>query len=385
VASEQFAVLISRFRIIQIDNVTGYQDCALASSHCPLSSLRYNQNNSMNLVAQQDMPAQSAQLSLREQLHALASGCGAYRLDRALVSLAGKDRVRWLNGMVSNNIRDLAPGRGVYAFVLNPQGNIQGDLYTFNRGETLVLEIESSQASLLPQLRRYIIMDKVEVTELGDSVSVFGIAGPKSNEVLGSLGVTAADSPALAISDATWSGVAITVIRDDNPCVPNYEFWVPKDHADSFWQSLIQSGANEIHSDALEAFRILCGIPKIGTDIRDRTLPQETGQERALNFNKGCYIGQEIVERIRARGAVHRVLTGFEVDGDAQPGTAIQAEGKDIGQITSVVRVPINSGERILALGYVRREHLSPEATFDVAGAKMRPVQLPFAGLLEQL
>ncbi len=338
----------------------------------------------MNLVAQQESPS-AIQDTLRSQLHSLATGCGAYRLDRALVSLAGKDCVRWLNGMVSNNIRDLAPGQGVYAFVLNPQGNIQGDLYAFNRGETLLLDVEGAQTSLLPQLRRYIIMDKVEVAELGDSLSMFGVAGPKSSEILASLGITTVDSPALAISDATWNGVAITLVRGDNPCVPSHEFGVPKEQADSFWRSLIQSGATEIDTLSLEAFRILCGIPKIGTDIRQRTLPQETGQERALNFNKGCYIGQEIVERIRARGAVHRVLTGFEIDGAPQPGTAIQAEGKDIGQITSVVRVPTKAGEKVIALGYVRREHLSPDATFEVAGAKIRPVPLPFTSLLEQL
>src|SRR5947209_5502817 len=106
--------------------------------------------------------ATGEQQDLSSELHALATGCGVFTLDHALVSLAGKDRVRWLNGMVSNNIRDLAPGRGVYAFVLNPQGNIQGDLYAFNRGESLVLEIDRAQPNLLPQLRRYIIMDKVD-------------------------------------------------------------------------------------------------------------------------------------------------------------------------------------------------------------------------------
>ena len=93
------------------------------------------------------------------ELHALNSACGLFDLNwRAKIVATGKDRVRWLNGMVSNNIRDLAPGRGVYAFVLNPQGNIQGDLYAFNRGESLILEIDRAQPNLLPQLRRYIIM-----------------------------------------------------------------------------------------------------------------------------------------------------------------------------------------------------------------------------------
>jgi aminomethyltransferase len=338
----------------------------------------------MNLVAQQEPPAPSVRHTLAAELHALASGCGAHRLDRALVSLSGKDRVRWLNGMVSNNIRDLAPEHGVYAFVLNPQGNIQGDLYAFNRGESLMLEIESSQVMLLPQLRRYIIMDKVDVEEFGHRVVIFGITGPKSNEVVVSLGITLSDSTALTTSSANWKEISITVVRGDNPCVPNYEFWVPKEHAEPFREMLSESGTVQVHGEALEAFRILCGIPKIGVDIRERTLPQETCQERALNFNKGCYIGQEIVERIRARGAVHRVFTGFEVDSTVQPGSAVQSDGKDVGQITSVATIPIQSGEQILALGYVRREHLSSSA-LTAAGVKVLPVPLPFTNVLEQI
>src|SRR5215468_9784528 len=99
----------------------------------------------MALVAQQEQPTSRLSASARQQFQALISGCGAYKSESALISLTGRDRARWLNGMVSNNIRDLAAGHGVYAFVLNAQGNIQGDLYAFQRGESLVLEIERSQ------------------------------------------------------------------------------------------------------------------------------------------------------------------------------------------------------------------------------------------------
>ncbi len=318
------------------------------------------------------------------ELHALVHGCGAYQLNRALISLAGKDRVRWLNGMVSNNIRDLASGQGVYAFVLNPQGQIQGDLYAFNRGETLVLEIEAQQAAtLLPLLRRYIIMDKVEVEDLTDKFTVFAIAGPKCNDVLGKLGITPGNG-ALAISEASWNGVALSVIRGDNPVSANYEFWVPKERAEAFWRALLESGAVDISEPALEAFRILSGIPKIGVDIRERTLPQETGQERALSFTKGCYIGQEIVERIRARGSVHRVLTGFEIDGPTpSPGAAIQVDGKDVGQITTVASIPVHDREQVVALGYLRKEHR--ESVLQSGASKVKPVALPFSILLQQV
>jgi aminomethyltransferase len=338
----------------------------------------------MNLVAQDEI-ASAEQQNLRSQLHALAAGCGAYRVNRAVVELRGKDRVRWLNGMVSNNIRDLATGRGVYAFVLNPQGQIQGDLYAFNRGETLVLEIDRAQANLLPQLRRYIIMDKVEVQELGDSIVIFGIAGPNATHVIKLLGINGSEAT-LALSEASWNGGSVTVVRGDNPCVLNYEFWVPSEQAQAFWSALLKAGAEGIHEVALDAFRILCGIPKIGVDIRERTLPQETAQDRALNFNKGCYIGQEIVERIRARGSVHRVITGFEVSGPAPAsGTPIQVDGKDVGVITSVATIPSSTGAHVIALGLLRKEHLTTGSAFDVADASLRPVLLPFSSLIEQL
>jgi len=339
----------------------------------------------MSLVTQQQESLAGESLGLRSQLHSLLSGCAAYSLDRTLLKFSGKDRTRLLNCMVSNNIRDLPQGHGVYAFVLNPQGQIQGDLYAFHRGDTLVVEIDRAQANLVPQLRRYIIMDKVEVEELGDSVGVFGVGGPAAEQVLSSVGITTPPT-ALELAETTWNGVAFTIIRGDNPCIPDFQFWVAKDNTQQIWNSLLQAGAQEVHETALETFRVLCGIPKVGADIRERTLPQETAQDRALNFNKGCYIGQEIVERIRTRGSVHRGFTGLVVNGPVPPsGTPIQAHGKDIGLITSTATVPAREGDRVIALGFVRKEHLSGGVVFEVAGAEAIPVPLPFSGLIEQL
>jgi folate-binding protein YgfZ len=313
----------------------------------------------------------------RRELTALLAGCGVYHPDATLLSFTGRDRVRWLNGMVSNNIRNLAAGHGVYAFVLNAQGHIQGDLYAFNRGESLVLQIERAQADKLLQIfRRYIIMDQVEIQDLSGEFAVIGLAGPKSAAVVRGLGLNSGDLATLQFAESQWNGAQITLLQCDNQCVPSYELWVPKEHADSLWDSALKGGAEEVGAESLESFRIACGIPKIGQDIRERDLPQETSQERALSFTKGCYIGQEIVERIRSRGAVHRTLTGFEVDG-SQPtaGTKIQAEGKDVGEITSVATIPAHDGEKVIALGYLRKEHAEKELT--AAEAKIRPVSLP--------
>jgi folate-binding protein YgfZ len=316
----------------------------------------------------------------RKELTALGAGCGVYRLQRTLLSLTGRDRTRWLNGMVSNNIRDLAPSHGVYAFVLTPQGHIQADVYAFNRGESLLVGTDRAQAeTLLRIFRKYIIMDKVEIEDLSDKVTVFGIAGPKSAEGLAFLG-SGNDLDTLQLADANWNDTPVTLVRGDNPLFPNYELWVPAEQAESIWNALLQAGGVEVHEQTLEMFRILCGIPKVGQDTREKTLPQETGQERALNFNKGCYIGQEIVERIRARGALHRAFMGFEVEGPVTAaGTKIQSEGKEVGEITSIAAEPLK-GKR-LALGYLRKEFLASDKTLTAGEARVKATTLPFSGL----
>jgi folate-binding protein YgfZ len=333
----------------------------------------------MQVLAQRDQDVSGVNDS-RKELAALVAGCGIYRPERTLLSLTGRDRTRWLNGMVSNNIRDLAVGHGVYSFVLTPQGHIQADVYAFNRGESLLVETDRTQAeTLLRIFRKYIIMDKVEIEDLREKITAFGITGPKSEETLASLGLSK-DLGRLQLQDANWNGIALTLVRRDNPSIPNYELLVPSEHAESIWNTLLQAGAVEVHEQTLETFRILCGIPKIGQDTREKTLPQETGQERALNFNKGCYIGQEIVERIRARGAVHRAFVGFVVEGTApSPGAKIESEGKEVGEITSVAAEPFK-GKR-LALGYVRREFLGNDKALIAGESKVKPATLPFSGL----
>src|SRR5271169_1258306 len=149
---------------------------------------------------------------------ALRTGCGVYDLGfRAQISLTGVDRVRWLNGMVTNNIRDLAAGHGVYAFLLNPQGHILGDLYAYNRGESIVVDTDCGQAEkILATFDHYIIMDDVEVTNLSERVTALGIAGPKSGEVLAGAGLAIAEMQALRVQSVTWQGTECTLVRGED-------------------------------------------------------------------------------------------------------------------------------------------------------------------------
>lgn len=311
----------------------------------------------------------------------ILSGCGVFDLTgRARIALTGGDRVRWLNGMVTNNIRDLAVGSGVYAFLLNPQGHILGDLYAYNRGESIAIETEKSQVErLLATFDHYIIMDDVEVTNLSGKLAGIGLAGTKTSAVLREAGIEAPTLEPLQIADLDSNA---TIARGDMPGVECYEIWLaPEDH-DKLRSRLLKSGGHPVSAATLELLRIAAGVPRYGQDIRERDLPQETEQSRALNFNKGCYIGQEIVERIRSRGAVHRKFTGFDVEGPLpEIGAKIRAEGRDIGEITSAAILPLPVGERSVALGYVRRELAIPGRKFQLENTALAIENLPFAGI----
>jgi folate-binding protein YgfZ len=312
----------------------------------------------------------------------LTSGCGIYDLGwRAKIALRGTDRTRWLNGMVTNNIKDLPANRGNYSFILNPQGRILGDLYAYNRSEYILVDTERSQLeTLLKVFDHYIIMDDVDVADQSNSVTAIGIQGPESIKTLKNAGIEIPDVEPMQVVDLNCDGKGISITRMASEEFLTFELWMSAENSPAIWNALLRAGAVPVGSDALEKFRVMIGFPKYGTDIRERDLPQETEQTHALNFSKGCYVGQEIVERIRSRGNVHRTFHGFVLNGDAPPrGAKLQADGKDVGEITSVNHIPFRDGERAVALGYIRREILERGATITYAGGEAKPAEVPFS------
>jgi aminomethyltransferase len=282
--------------------------------------------------------------------------------------------------MVTNNIRDLAPGQGVYSFILTPQGRNQGDLVVYNRGDYLLATTDGAQAvAITTLLKRYIIMDQVEIEDISEKLASVGVAGPQAVEILSSIGVDVSALEPGQVADTVWHESGISVARNTHPQWDGREIWLAPENVERLWDALTSAGAEPVGSDALEMYRIARGVPRYGIDLRERDLPQETGQEHALNFTKGCYIGQEIVERIRSRGNVHRTLIGFEVEGKPpQPGSKVIADGKEVGEVTSAARLPFLEGERTLALGYLRREVATPGTTVQVGEQGATVCQLPF-------
>jgi folate-binding protein YgfZ len=318
----------------------------------------------------------------RAEFQALLSGCGVYDLSwRSKIAVTGGDRVRWLNGMVSNNVRDLAPGHGVYAFLLNAQGRIQADLYAFQRGDSLLVDMERGQRDKILQLfDHYIIADDVEIVDISAKLTALGLTGPESRKLLERAGIAVPDLAHLQFAEVAWQQNTVTLLRSGEEARESWQLWVAPEQVGELWDALHQAGARPIGTAALNLFRISRGIPQFGVDIRERDLPQETGQTRALNFTKGCYLGQEIVERIRSRGAVHRQFTAFAVEGALpEPGAKIlpEEEEKEVGEITSCAILPLPAGDRRVALGYLRREAAGKDLR--AGTAKVKPASLPLA------
>jgi len=325
-----------------------------------------------------------ASAATRHEFAALRSTCGLCDLrTRAKLILTGQDRTRWLNGLVTNNVRDLAEGQGVYAFLLNPQGHILGDLYAYHRGDSLLVDTDRAQLEKIrATFDHYIIMDDVEVADADDKLAALGVAGPASREVLRRAGIDVPDLTPLQFVDVDWQQAPLTLVHGDNASREWFEIWTAPEHFDKLQAALIAAGAVPVGAEALELNRIADGVPRYGQDIRERDLPQETEQARALHFSKGCYVGQEIVERIRSRGGVHRTFTGFSVEGPLPtPGAKIRAEEKDVGEITSSAQLPVEGGERTVALGYIRKEAVNKKLS--AGEARLTVCALGSGGLLK--
>jgi folate-binding protein YgfZ len=321
-----------------------------------------------------------------EETETLAFGAAAHDLGwMRRVAVRGTDRFRWLSGMVTNMVNDLPAHGGAWNMVLNAQGRIQGDLMVWRGGDAeggqirggaegaaLELEIAADQYErLMAHLEHFIIMDDVELVQHDPAAeTAVGLTGRRADEVLGRMGLPTLAEP-LTSTNVEWNGLDLWIVRTYGVLAPHYELWTPVAGLTRVWRTLSTAGARPVGSAALESFRIAEGIPAYGVDIVERDLPQETSQMRGLHFHKGCYLGQEIVERIRSRGNVHRHLRHLELEGPIPAsGTEITVDGTAAGQITSAAELTLPRGSRKFALGMIRGE----------AEAKNRPLDYAVEG-----
>jgi folate-binding protein YgfZ len=284
------------------------------------------------------------------------------------IAVRGEDRFRWLSGMVTNGVESLGESAGAYNLVLNAQGRIQGDCYVWrgNDGDDdLEIEVTAEQAeALMAHFDKFIIMDDVELFPVEDK-SAIGIAGPEAARILAVLGASTVPDELNGAAVELTAGdkqISARIVRGYGPLMPHYAIWADVEAIPAIWEAAVGVGAVAVGSEALETTRVVEGIPAYGVDIQSRDLLQETSQDRAVSFTKGCYLGQEIVERVRSRGQVHRHIRGLQLfpeGGSALPamGTELKiAEEKSAGILTSVAEIKVKGASRVFALGMIRAE-----------------------------
>ena len=295
----------------------------------------------------------------------------------------GRDHARFLQRIVSNDVKKLAPGQGTYATLLNAQGHILADLRLYCAEDRFLVDADADlRDKAIEILRRYIVADQVEI-ELLD-VYALGFQGPRSRPLLEK--TLHIDLPAMQEFDhfaTNYAGFPVRVVRATSTGEEGYEVWVGAKGLLAIWGAACGQAPTydmlPCGSEALESLRIEAGIPRYGQELTEDTIPLEAGLLNALSFDKGCYIGQEIVERTRSRGHVNWKLMGLIVDASIppRPGEKLVSEAREVGEVTSACLSPTLA--KTLALAYLRREVSEPgrQLTF-ASGVSAQVAALPF-------
>ncbi len=314
--------------------------------------------------------------NVADEYRAAREGAALFdRSHRGLIIATGGDRQAWLHNLVTNRVRDLSPGEGVYAFATDVKGRTQFDLNILVLPAALWLDVDRSIApAALAHLDRYLITEDVSIAHAGERFARLGCCGPAAAAVAKSLGVGNL-TPMPALANVWVDEPHVRLVRHDFAAGPGFELFLPAEQAAPWWDRIAALPEVTLAgSAAAEALRIEAGLPAWGADIDDKVIPPETGQiERGISYQKGCYLGQEIIERMRSFGSVARRLVRLEIAdgaGIAVPASLMQNE-KEVGRVTSLTRHPLES--RWIGLGYVRTTAGGDGLT---VGNPPRPVRL---------
>ncbi len=307
-----------------------------------------------------------------------------------VAELTGQDRVRYLNAVTSGNIRDLASGQSAPGLLLNPQGHILAELRTLGLGDRLTfLSHALERDRTLATLDKFIIMDDVTLQDRTDEFSTMALVGPEASAVVRKIaGINLSDlshgghAETSLTTPAGATPIACRVLEGTSLGLGGAEFLIDRARTQELWRALVPAaerhGGGVAGYRAIEALRLEAGVPWFGADFDDRMIPHEAGLEQShISYVKGCYTGQEIVERVRSRGQVNRRRVGLAFSGDSlpPPGAKLKAEGKEAGWVTSAAFSPRAS--RGIGMGYLRREFIAPGARLDWDLGEAQVIELP--------
>jgi tRNA-modifying protein YgfZ len=282
---------------------------------------------------------------------------------RGKIRVTGEDRARLLHAMTTNHIEQLTPGTGCYAYFLSAQGRILADVNVLCRPDYFLLDTEpETREKVYQHLDKFIIADDAALEDQTAETATIALEGPSSAGVLKAIGAPAPESDC---GNEEWENGL--VVRATVTGGPGWLLIVPLGARDELIGRLDVEAGDE---EAFRTVRIENGRPRYGEDLTERYLAQEANQARALHFTKGCYIGQEIVERVRSRGQVHRILVPILLDTTVPPasGTKLQHDGANVAEITSAAYSPALG--KVVGLAYVRMEHAKAGESLELEGTR---------------
>ncbi len=298
---------------------------------------------------------------------------------RTLIEIGGEDRARFLHNLCTNEIRKLSPGAGCETFLTNVQGKILAHVLVFSGPDSLILETVPGEAEkILAHLDRYLIREKVTLTDRSLDWSEWLLAGPRAESLLAGLIGGACPQEVWASRQSQIDGREVWLRRVDIAGPLGFLLDCRRADSERMGEVLVRAGTRRVGSAAFEARRIEAGFPWYGPDISDKNLPQELARDdRAISFTKGCYLGQETVARIDALGHVNQTLVGVRFDNQAAvpSGLDLTAAGVVVGHVTSAASSPRLAAP--LALAYVRRGSNLPGTRLDSVLGSAEVVRLP--------
>ena len=286
------------------------------------------------------------------------------------VTVTGRDRLSFLQGMLTNDVKALAPGQGVPAAFLDAHGKVMALLVVYAATDQVLIELPAQMtAKTLETLDHFLISEKAYFEAADEAFAILSLQGPGAKAALEGLTGRPIDLAPYAHVEVEIAGGPARVINRAEGPGPGFHCWIPAEHAEGARAAMQAAGAVPAGAAALEILRLEAGQPWYPQDVDASVIFPETRLESFVSFTKGCYIGQETVARVKYRGHVNRALSGLVVEGDRVPetGARVVVDGTDVGRVTSAAR-SIALG-RPIALGYVRREHFEPGTAVTVVDA----------------
>ncbi len=302
-------------------------------------------------------------------------GCGLIDLSsRGCIVVTGSETVQFLNGLITNDVKTLEKNSWMPAAFANVQGRLLAAARVIHQDDAFVIDTETvTHNIILKLLERFTLAGDFKVDDLTSETAMLSVQGEDAGEIIRAVLGDVTVQRRRVVEAQLLKGGQVTVIRATHTAEDGFDLFVSSGEAASLWESLTAAGARPVGHEALEVLRVEAGIPRYGVDMNETTVVTETNLDDAVSFTKGCYIGQEIIVRIKHRGHVAKKMTGLALERDEplESGAKVfSTEGKEIGRITSSVVSPCLG--RPIALGYVRYDYLAPGTEVKVISAEER-------------